>query len=321
MTTISEDKDGLYKTLLESTKAIPWKLNWVTKEFEYIGPQIESLLGWTQHSWATAQDWIDRIHPDEREQTANLCISQSDFGVDHEADYRALTADGGYVWVRDVVHVIRENGVTTALVGFIFDISERKKMEDVLLRLNKQLESLSFHDSLTGIANRRMYDRALQVAWTRAQRNQDPISLVIFDIDQFKQYNDHYGHAAGDKCIIEVADTLNNSIIRTTDLLARYGGEEFVLLLANTGKNEAIDMAETCRRLIVNKRIPHASSTVSDFITVSAGVCTIIPTDHSDPISLFEAADKMLYAAKQKGRNCIEYAGPRLSVSNKQAST
>ena len=315
MTVIDRDQDGLYKTLLESTKAIPWKLNWITKEFEYIGPQIEPLLGWSQDSWATAQDWIDRIHPEEREQTANLCISQSEYGVDHEADYRALKADGGYVWVRDVVHVLRENGITTALIGFIFDISERKKMEDVLLRLNKQLESLSFHDSLTGIANRRMYDRTLQVAWARAQRSHEPVSLIVFDIDQFKQYNDHYGHAAGDKCIMDIADALNNVPQRPTDLLARYGGEEFVLLLPNTDKHEAIEIAETCRHLVQNKRIPHAQSSVSKFVTVSAGVSTMVPTDDQQPASIFDAADKMLYQAKQNGRNCVEYAGPRASAN------
>ncbi len=137
MTTID---DHVYKTLLESTKAIPWQLDWDTKLFSYIGPQIEELLGWEQSSWVTAQDWIDRIHAEEREAVANYCVFQSEHGIDHEADYRALKADGSFVWVRDVVHVIRENGVTTKLIGFIFDISARKENEIELEEAKKAAE-------------------------------------------------------------------------------------------------------------------------------------------------------------------------------------
>ncbi|MBS3669761.1 sensor domain-containing diguanylate cyclase [Halomonas boliviensis] len=305
---LTQEQYGLYKTLLESTKAIPWKLNWITKEFEYIGPQIETLLGWQQDSWKTAQDWIDRIHLDERQATANLCISQSDCGIDHEADYRALTASGGYVWVRDVVHIIRENGVTTALVGFIFDISERKKMEDVLLRLNKQLEALSFHDSLTGIANRRMYDESIRVAWAQAQQYRTPLSLAIFDVDHFKNYNDEYGHAAGDDCLCKVAEALNScAAMRSTDLLARYGGEEFVLIMPTTRGEEAVEIAETCRRLVANQRIPHPKSEVADIVTVSIGINTIVPSENDTLAAFFETADQKLYQAKRKGRNRLEF--------------
>lgn len=315
MTMDEKDADSLYKTLLESTKAIPWKLNWQTKAFEYIGPQIEKLLGWRQDSWASAQDWIDRIHPEDREATANLCVSQSEHGIDHEADYRALTADGGYVWVRDVVHVIRENGVTTALVGFIFDISERKRMEDVLVRLNKQLESLSFNDALTGVANRRMYDQTMEAEWARAHRHQEPLSLIVIDIDHFKQYNDCHGHVMGDDCLKTVAGLLEGVSARSTDLLARYGGEEFVLLLPNTDENAARDLAERCRQAVLNKQIPTADSLEVGVVTISAGVITTVPTADTDPSMILEEADKMLYLAKRSGRNRIECsrlpAGPR----------
>ncbi|WP_370462543.1 diguanylate cyclase domain-containing protein [Pseudomaricurvus sp. HS19] len=314
------DKDNPYKILLESTKAIPWQINWETKQFEYIGPQIEKLLGWPRESWATAQDWIDRIHPDERADTANLCITQSEHGIDHEADYRALTADGGYVWVRDVVHVLRENGKTKALVGFIFDISERKKMEDVLRNLNQQLESLSFHDALTSIANRRQYDKAMDAEWHRALRNQTPVSLVIMDVDHFKQFNDHYGHVAGDRCLRQVAEALNGVSKRSSDLLARYGGEEFVLMLPNTDRDAALALAQKCCQLVKELRVPHAASATADVITISAGLATMIPNDHTDADSLFSAADKMLYLAKQNGRNRVEYAGPRRQHDNQGQS-
>ena len=299
------DENNKYKILLESTKAIPWQLNWETKQFSYIGPQIEELLGWPQSSWVTAQDWIDRIHVNEREQTANYCISQSENGVDHEADYRALKADGSFVWVRDVVHVIRKNGVTTDLVGFIFDISERKKIEQELIVFNKQLETLSMQDGLTGIANRRLFSQTLQAIWGRAQRQRQPISLIVLDIDQFKQYNDHYGHMEGDECLIRIAQALNDIPMRATDLFARYGGEEFVLLLPETGREAAAKIAEKCRKAVFDLNIPHQASSVSDVVTISAGVNTVEPAPDIDPSSLFADADKMLYQAKKNGRNCI----------------
>jgi len=304
---VDNDEQIKYKALLESTKAIPWKLDWATKQFTYIGPQIEELLGWTQTSWLHAGDWIDRIHAEDREKTANFCISQSEDGADHEADYRALKADGGYVWVRDVVHVVRKNGVTTELVGFIFDISERKIMEDKLIILNKKLEQLSFQDGLTSIANRRSFDQTLTTEWQHARRNQQPISLIIADIDCFKTYNDYYGHLQGDDCLVKVAHALSQAPMRVTDLVARYGGEEFVILLPNTTATAALEIAERCRNIVFAQKIEHAMSSVSDVVTVSVGVSTITPTIDTEQSLLFTTADKMLYLAKENGRNCIEF--------------
>jgi len=140
-TTQTKADGAVYKSLLESTKAIPWKIDWSSMTFAYIGPQIEELLGWTPSSWASAEDWIARMHPDEREDVANYCVAQSKAGIDHEADYRALTKDGGYVWIRDVVHVIRgADGEVESLVGFMIDISERKALEQELAHSNDELK-------------------------------------------------------------------------------------------------------------------------------------------------------------------------------------
>ncbi len=189
-----DSNSAVYRTLLESTLAIPWKIDWATMKFAYIGPQIEPLLGWERDSWISADDWATRIHADDREHVVNFCISQSKAGVDHEADYRALTRDNGYVWIRDVVHVVRDDkGEVEALVGFMFDISERKKTEARLLSLQKELEALSFKDGLTGAANRRMFDARLDQEWKNAARSGQPLSVILLDIDYFKQYNDFYG--------------------------------------------------------------------------------------------------------------------------------
>ena len=299
------DDWGVYKTLLESTKAIPWKINWQTKQFDYIGPQIESLLGWPRDSWLGAMDWIERIHPEDRERTANFCISQSEEGVDHEADYRALKADGSYVWIRDVVHVIRdENGVTQDLVGFMFDISARKRMEQEVADLNRKLEAWSNQDGLTGIANRRLFDQTMAAEWARGKRSGAPLSLLMLDVDHFKGYNDHYGHVKGDECLIRVAQAIGQAPMRSSDLFARYGGEEFALVLPQTPADAAELVAEKCRELVAALNIPHAASPVG-VITISVGVCTMVPGEESSCTTLIERADDKLYRAKRNGRNCV----------------
>ncbi|MCQ4234330.1 sensor domain-containing diguanylate cyclase [Pseudomonas stutzeri] len=295
---------AVYKTLLESTKAIPWKIDWATMTFAYIGPQIEALLGWPQGSWLSANDWAERMHPEDREWVVNFCVAQSQSGLDHEADYRALTRDGRYVWIRDVVHVLRNAaGEVEALVGFMFDISERKQTEQQLLQLQKQLEELSYQDGLTGVANRRMFDNRLQMEWSNAQRNRLPLSLILLDIDYFKQYNDHYGHVRGDDCLKSVGQALSGAAVRPRDLLARYGGEEFVLLLPETDAQAAAQVAERCRQLIRGQNIQHAHSQVAPLLTISLGVGTLIPGPLDQPQAFLERVDRLLYKAKHQGRN------------------
>jgi diguanylate cyclase (GGDEF)-like protein len=178
--------------------------------------------------------------------------------------------------------------------------------ERQLQQLNKELEQLSMQDSLTGIANRRMFDQALEREWFRALRNGQPISLMMVDIDHFKLYNDYYGHLEGDACLIRIAQTLNEIAKRGVDLCARYGGEEFVLLLPGTKSKDALHLAEDCRNRIIEEGLPHDPSEVSDVVTISIGVCTVTPSGDSQPTSLIREADKLLYKAKAKGRNRTE---------------
>ena len=306
---ISTD-NAVYKTLLESTKAIPWKIDWRTMTFAYIGPQIETLLGWPQSSWVSANDWAERMHPEDRDSVVGFCVSQSQAGIDHEADYRALTRDGGYVWIRDVVHVLRnEEGEVEALIGFMFDISQRKQAEQQLLQLQQQLEELSYVDGLTGVANRRMFDNRLQVEWNNAQRTAQPLSLILLDIDFFKEYNDHYGHIRGDDCLKRVGQALSGAALRPRDLMARYGGEEFVLLLPETDAEAAAQVAERCRQLINEQNIEHAYSQVAPLLTLSLGVGTLIPGPLDQPQAFLETVDRLLYQAKRQGRNRAVLAG------------
>ena len=299
-----EPDSTVYKTLLESTKAIPWRIDWKTTRFTYIGPQIEALLGYTPESWLTVEDWANRMHPEDPEYVVNFCVSQSQSGIDHEADYRALKADGSYVWIRDVVHVVRKDGEVEALVGFMFDISERKRNEEELLRLKRELEDLSYKDGLTGIANRRMFELVFEREWASARRHQRSLSLIVLDIDCFKQFNDRYGHVMGDDCLKRVASALASGT-RGQDLVARFGGEEFVVLLPETDDGGAEVAAERFRRLVFDEDIPHEASPVSARVTISQGVGTVVPKEGDEALAFLGVVDARLYQAKQKGRNCV----------------
>lgn len=297
---------AVYKTLLESTQAIPWRIDLETMRFSYIGPQVERLLGWSPHSWVSVDDWVERMHPEDRERVVGFCIEQSRNGIDHEADYRALKADGSYVWIRDVVHVVRNGaGEGEALVGFMFDISERKKSEEKLMQLQRELEELSYQDGLTGVANRRLLDSVLESEWASAKRAGQPLSFIMLDIDCFKLYNDYYGHLAGDDCLRRVAQIVSTAAARPRDLLARFGGEEFALVLPETDLEAACLVAERCRAALADAAIPHRASDVSHLVTVSMGVATATPAEGGIPASLIEQADRRLYQAKQSGRDRI----------------
>ncbi|REE93729.1 PAS domain S-box-containing protein/diguanylate cyclase (GGDEF)-like protein [Cupriavidus plantarum] len=299
-----EDDNTVYRALLESTKAIPWRIDWATMTFSYIGPQIGQLLGWSPESWKTVNDWAARIHEDDRAAVVDFCVAQSQAGADHEADYRALKSDGSYIWMRDVVHVVRNEHGVEALVGFMFDISERKRMEEQLAQAQRELERLSFTDGLTGIGNRRMFDTAMARAWDAARDAGGPVSVILADIDFFKSYNDYYGHLQGDECLRQVAAVLARAVGKDY-FLGRFGGEEFVLVLGNTDADAAVRVAERCRDLLAAAAIPHVRSPYNQCVTASFGVGTIVPTERNDMPGFIHLVDAQLYHAKDNGRNRI----------------
>jgi len=167
------------------------------------------------------------------------------------------------------------------------------------------LESMAWLDGLTCIPNRRRFDEALQTEWKRTQRSGVPLSLILVDIDHFKEFNDHYGHGAGDTCLKQVASLLASLVTRAGDLAARYGGEEFILLMPGTDKDGAQLLAEQLRGRIEEQHIPHERSTTSSWVTISAGYASVIPSQDGDPSILLGEADQMLYRAKKAGRNCV----------------
>ena len=181
----------------------------------------------------------------------------------------------------------------------------RVKTHVELKRLRDRLELMTTTDGLTGVANRRGFDACLSREWQRAVRAKSPLSLIMGDIDFFKNFNDHYGHLAGDSCLRRVAEAMAASVSRPADLVARYGGEEFVALLPETEATGARLLAEEMRRRVAELDIPHATSAAAPHVTVSLGVATLVPESRDDPGYLILQADEALYQAKDQGRNRV----------------
>ncbi len=185
-------------------------------------------------------------------------------------------------------------------------LTARVRTHIELKRRGDHLKRLTTLDGLTGIANRRRMDEFLQSEWLRAvRRDNSELSLVMLDVDHFKNYNDHYGHQQGDDCLKQVATVIESSLFRATDLAARYGGEEFACILPETPAEGAMKLGEKIRGAIMGLNIPHAASKVSDVVTVSVGAASIIPRQKTRPSLLVETADQQLYRAKQEGRNRV----------------
>ena len=179
----------------------------------------------------------------------------------------------------------------------------RQSIEEKLIDLNEQLSLLAAIDSLTQIANRRTFDEIFTREWQRGQRDKQPLSLIICDIDYFKLYNDSLGHQSGDICLKKVARTISNTVMRPADLVARYGGEEFAIILPQTPAQNALQVAKTIAREVKKLAIPHPKSEVSDYVSLSLGVSCAIPQPKYTKQQLLVTADKALYQAKKQGRD------------------
>lgn len=169
------------------------------------------------------------------------------------------------------------------------------------------LEKLALIDALTNLPNRRRFEQILKREWSRCRRSQAPISIMILDIDHFKQFNDHYGHPAGDRCLKRVAQALPIPLKRPADSIFRYGGEEFIAVLPETEHSVALKLAEKMRLEVANLAIPNAhGKDTQPYISISIGVTTNTPSSRGNPKMLVQLADKMLYEAKHSGRNCVK---------------
>lgn len=205
-----------------------------------------------------------------------------------------------------------EKGEIAGTITLFHDITLRRQQElelekaqQRLKKANRTLAKQAHIDGLTGIANRRLFDKAMGNLWKAACRNQKPLSLLMIDLDHFKLYNDTYGHLQGDECLRVVADVIQSSCLRPEDFVARYGGEEFVALLPDTNLDDACFIAERIQHNLQEQKIAHIGSPLAKIVTFSIGICSLQPDVTIDPQVLIDCADSRLYRAKRLGRNRI----------------
>jgi two-component system, chemotaxis family, response regulator WspR len=178
-----------------------------------------------------------------------------------------------------------------------------RESQHQLLETNFQLQRLTNLDGLTGLSNRRYFDQHIDAEWRRAIRSQNPISILMIDVDNFKNYNDSCGHLAGDEVLKSVAETIRQNCRRSVDCAARFGGEEFVMALTTTTTGESRAAGEKICRMIEDLRLPHSNSSVSSYVTVSIGGALTVPSRGESFFLLIDAADQALYQAKRAGKN------------------
>jgi diguanylate cyclase (GGDEF)-like protein len=204
---------------------------------------------------------------------------------------------------RDVQRVINYSNLTISIFLFLFIlyyfISQRRSELDLMYRLN----DMAVSDALTGVANRRSFNTTISNEWNHALRARSSLSLVLCDIDYFKEYNDKLGHQAGDECLIAVAEVLQSILQRPVDSMARYGGDEFAYILPFTDAKGGISMMEILHHTLSRKKIPHPDSAVSSHVTLSIGIASLTPTPDHSIEELISEADQALYRAKEEGRN------------------
>lgn len=262
-----------------------------------MGWDVRALRGQTLHGY---------VHPDDDTAMEQARVAMEKMGkVDryfcrlrdttgqyHEFQIQGVLRDGlQYIDARDVT---QERQAQRALQDLNFQLLDKEQ----------ELLQLAQRDGLTQLANRRAFDEQLQLEWRRCLREQLPLSVLLIDIDQFKRYNDHYGHLAGDTCLKAVAGAMARCIHRPFDLLARYGGEEFVVLLPSTPADGAEAMAQELRRVVQDLSIVHAMAETAPCVTISVGIKTLVPDETQTLTAFIHAADMALYQAKLRGRNC-----------------
>jgi len=264
----------------------------------YVSQSVEPVLGLHPED-LFGKSCFDLIHSEDRESVRSATARLSGIDTVSTVVFRTWRGDGTLAWVESKFKLAAQpdDPAQTEFLCVIRDVTERKRMEDELTQLNRRLTQLAATDGLTGLTNRRTFDGFLRREFEAC----DEISVLLFDIDNFKGYNDSYGHQAGDRCLQAVAKAIGDTTATTSGLSARYGGEEFAVVLPNTTEAAALKIAEAIRLTVLALGVPNTASS-RGYVTVSAGVAARNRST-IDEASLVGEADTALYEAKRLGRN------------------
>ena len=264
----------------------------------YVSQSVEPVLGLHPED-LFGKSCFDLIHSEDRENVRSATARLSGIDTVSTVVFRTWRGDGTLAWVESKFKLAAQpdDPAQTEFLCVIRDVTERKRMEDELTQLNRRLTQLAATDGLTGLTNRRTFDGFLRREFEAC----DEISVLLFDIDNFKGYNDSYGHQAGDRCLQAVAKAISETSSTTSGLSARYGGEEFAVVLPNTTEAAALKIAEAIRLTVLALGIPNTASS-RGYVTISAGVAARNRST-IDEASLVGEADTALYEAKRLGRN------------------
>ncbi|WP_049665679.1 diguanylate cyclase domain-containing protein [Bacillus sp. FJAT-27231] len=274
-------------------------------KYLYVSPAGKEILQYEDEE-VIGHDSYLFIHPDDIEMIKENHQILFDTGY-VVSTYRIRRKDGEYIWFESSIKSLQgKDPEEPQLIVISRNITERKLAEQRLEEANKILHDLSAKDGLTGVWNRRTFDEKLEIEWSRALRNSTSFSLIMLDIDSFKAYNDTYGHQAGDDCLRKAAAKISDVVIEFGGMIFRYGGEEFSVVLPETDHDGVQRAAETIRHAVEDLKIPHSGSQISQYVTISLGTVTVIPTKDEHTNQFIEFADKALYKAKQDGRNRVK---------------
>ncbi|WP_200939474.1 sensor domain-containing diguanylate cyclase [Aureimonas sp. Leaf454] len=297
----TDDPDAMFRRVVEKSADVICRFS--HDQFLYVSPSVTKMFGWNPQE-LVGNDGFWMIHEADRPIIAEA-RERLVSGLQEQAvlQVRTICSDGSLKWVETTCRIETIDD-TSEVILVMRDISDRKRLEE-------ELSALASQDGLTGLANRRAFDQALDRTWRQTLREGGEMALVLMDVDCFKQFNDRYGHQAGDDCLRAVADSIQALLNRSTDLACRYGGEELVVVLGGTGLEPALAIAEQMRAVVASLQIPHQSSSCADHLTISIGVAAAVARTGGSmniPEGLLQAADHALYKAKNGGRNRVEHA-------------
>ncbi|MDF2879877.1 MAG: cph2 1 [Clostridiaceae bacterium] len=303
---INKSKDIEYYSLMaDNLTDMITTLN-PTGKIMYVSLSSETVLNYKSDELLN-KNIYDFIHVEDKEKLNMTLLTARQSSYHSTTTYRVLKKGGQYVWFETTLKCIKDKiGNPVEIICVSRDITLRKKIESNLISANKKFKNLTYIDGLTEISNRRYFDETVKKYYEKAFITSKFISLIIIDVDYFKEFNDTYGHLEGDKCLKTIATTLNKTVRKSSDIVTRFGGEEFAVILPDTDESGAMHAAEKLKNKIEELKIINKNSKVNNYVTISMGINTIIPASQNGYESLIKNADKALYMSKKNGRNRIE---------------